>query len=380
MRWRTFGESVCVCSFYAPHPGIDVNVRVAFWQELTATVRDVRSTVDLPMVIAGDANVWLPYFSLGRSRSVDKLVVPFIDLLISSCGLRLPSHPRGWGCSRPYVDLFPLPLFDVGPQWVAMLRGSSWLLPHNGFRPLPVRGICFIDSQACSRPVSTSALPAQLVLNSTPCIWDLCTWSGRVFSCLQGPTPDCPALCLDVVDQLYDQLLSVLSWHSPRPRMVPRRRQPSWWTHECYSACVARNGAWRDYRRDPNPMLHARFRAARLAFHSTVRSVRRSYWSQWQSRVTSLSESQPRLAASVIRHTFRGPALLMETLAFRSRKCWTIGGVTLLLLGPHPPPLALSTRTFMQLFQLGSSLSVLFVRRVHGSLMHRSRPPRCVMR
>ena len=44
---------------------------------------------------------------------------------------------------------------------------------------------------------------------------DLCAWSGRVFSCLQGPTPDCPALCLDVVDQLYDQLLSVLSWHSP---------------------------------------------------------------------------------------------------------------------------------------------------------------------
>ena len=144
---------------------------------------------------------------------------------------------------------------------------------------------------------------------------------------------------------------------TPRPRMVPRR-QPSWWTHECCSACVARNGAWRDYRRDPNPMLHARFRAVRLAFHRTVRSARRSYWSQWQSRVTSLSESQPRLAASIIRHTFRGPAhscgdqsdhvsgLLMRTLAFRSKKCWTIGDVTLPLLGPHPPPLALSMRTF----------------------------------
>ena len=119
---------MCVCNFYAPHPGIDVNVRVAFWQELTATVRHVRSTVDLPMVIAGDANVWLPYFSLGRSRSVDNLVVPFIDLLISSCGRRLinpPDKAIHWGCSRPYVDLLP--------QWVAMLRGSSWLLPHDGF-------------------------------------------------------------------------------------------------------------------------------------------------------------------------------------------------------------------------------------------------------
>ena len=67
MRWRIFG-----C---APHPGIDLNVRVAFWQELTATVRHVRSTVDLPMVIAGDANVRHPYFSLDRSRSVDSSVV-----------------------------------------------------------------------------------------------------------------------------------------------------------------------------------------------------------------------------------------------------------------------------------------------------------------
>ena len=70
----------------------------------------------------------------------------------------------------------------------------------------------------------------------------------------------------------------------------------------------------------------------------------------------------------------------MGTLAFRSRKCWTIDGVTLHLLGPHLPPLALSMRIFMQLSQLGSSLSVLFVQRVQGSLMHLSQPPRCVMR
>ena len=72
MRWRIFGESVCVCSFYAPHPGIDENV--AFWQELTATVTHVRSTVNLPMVIAGDANVWDPYFTLGRSRFADLIM------------------------------------------------------------------------------------------------------------------------------------------------------------------------------------------------------------------------------------------------------------------------------------------------------------------
>ena len=123
MRWRTFGESVCVCSFYAPHPGIDANVRFAFRQELTATVRHVHSTVDLPMVIAGDANVWLPYFSLGRSRSVDNLVVTFID-------------PRGWGCSRPYVDLFPLPLFDVGVLFPLCGNGASLSLSSREVTPL----------------------------------------------------------------------------------------------------------------------------------------------------------------------------------------------------------------------------------------------------
>ena len=143
-----------------------------FWQELTATVRHARSTVDLPMVIAGDANVWLPYFSLGCSRSVDNLVVPFIDLLITSCGLRLINPPdEATYVSGAALDLMLIsshcPCSMLVQSGLAMLRGSSWLLPHNGFRPLPVRGICFIDSQACSRPVSTFAPSAQLVLNST---------------------------------------------------------------------------------------------------------------------------------------------------------------------------------------------------------------------
>ena len=48
----------------------------------------------------------------------------------------------------------------------------------------------------------------------------------------------------------------------------------------------------------------------------------------------------------------------MGTLAFHSRKYWTIGDVTLLLLGLRPPPLPLSMRTFMRLSQLGSSVCV----------------------
>ena len=62
-----------------------MNVHVAFWQELTATVRHVRSTVDLPMVIAGDA--------LFGSQISRLIIFPVIDLLISSGGIRLINPP-----------------------------------------------------------------------------------------------------------------------------------------------------------------------------------------------------------------------------------------------------------------------------------------------
>ena len=55
-----------------------------FWQEFVAVARRVHIEVRLPMIIAGDANVWHPHFTLGRSRSADNMIVPFIDLLISS--------------------------------------------------------------------------------------------------------------------------------------------------------------------------------------------------------------------------------------------------------------------------------------------------------
>ena len=44
------------------------------------------------MIIAGDANVWHPHFRL-RTRHCDALVLPFVDLLISSCTLEI-CNPR----------------------------------------------------------------------------------------------------------------------------------------------------------------------------------------------------------------------------------------------------------------------------------------------
>ena len=64
-----------------------------------------------------------------------------------------------------------------------------------------------------------------------------------------------------------DNSISILMWHAPSQRRQPRRRQPSWWTPACMAACVARTGAWRDNPRSQSPDDHARFSAARMAFH-----------------------------------------------------------------------------------------------------------------
>ena len=69
--------------------------RVAFWQELVEVARHVRAISDLPVNLAGDANVWPSHFQVGRHRAVDDaLIVLFVDLLLSSCGLVLSNLPH----------------------------------------------------------------------------------------------------------------------------------------------------------------------------------------------------------------------------------------------------------------------------------------------
>ena len=72
--------------------------------------RRVHSTMGLPMVLAGDANVWHLHFHLGRVRPVDNLIIPFIDLLLSSCDLVLcnpadqPTHNAGAALDLVFVS------------------------------------------------------------------------------------------------------------------------------------------------------------------------------------------------------------------------------------------------------------------------------------
>ena len=81
-------QELCVCAHSVHLTLVFAEAeRVQFCEELVAMAKRVHVEVRLPMIVAGDANVWHPYFNLGRSRSVDDMIVPFINLLISSCGL-----------------------------------------------------------------------------------------------------------------------------------------------------------------------------------------------------------------------------------------------------------------------------------------------------
>ena len=77
--WRLVSGVICVCSNYAPHVGISVDARVEFWRTLAGSVHRVSHThIQLPMLLVGDSNVWLPPFHLGRSRQADSALVPII--------------------------------------------------------------------------------------------------------------------------------------------------------------------------------------------------------------------------------------------------------------------------------------------------------------
>ena len=58
VRWRSFNNSWCVCSNYTPHAGLPQELRVNFWRDFVVTARHVQDTAGLPLIIAGDANIF----------------------------------------------------------------------------------------------------------------------------------------------------------------------------------------------------------------------------------------------------------------------------------------------------------------------------------
>ena len=92
VRWRVIGGSWCICSFNAQHAGIPIHARLSFWRDFVHSATRIHHSVGLAMIIAGDANVW-HLISDCAPGHCDSLVIPFVDLLISSCNLEL-CNPR----------------------------------------------------------------------------------------------------------------------------------------------------------------------------------------------------------------------------------------------------------------------------------------------
>ena len=94
---------------------------------------------------------------------------------------------------------------------------------------------------------------------------DLVRWSAdsQILSD-SSPSDRCTSL-----DDLFSTMIAVLHRHVPSQRRTCRRAPTSMVdTRECFEVYVACNGAWRDYRR--NPELRKLFRAVHPAPHSTM--------------------------------------------------------------------------------------------------------------
>ena len=207
--WRNFAGVACVCSFHAPQ-----------------------------VAVAGDANVWDPHFTLGRSRSVDNMIIPFTDLFPSSCSLVLCNpHNRA---THKALDLDCAP--SISPVTVRELAQSRTCLSLPlGVRPLSVSVPPDFLAQRCL------IIPSG-ILFSTIDVQHCC---ARLSSCLFGlmenihqSSSQRPVQEVDPILNLLDsEMVSILAAHVLAQSRTRRQLQPSCWNAACLAACVARDGA-----------------------------------------------------------------------------------------------------------------------------------------
>ena len=213
---------------------------------LAASVHRVSQLhTDVPLVLAGDFDIWFQFFQLGRSLQVD---APLCPLCRRSCSL-IP-----WCFGTPLI--FPLtgPALDIilstrsprlrhCPLWLQLLFTCASLL-------LPLSSACHLDiPKASLLPNSAhSSLPRVRDWSTVvaSCHHSLSVWHQSVLAHVSGPLPDFPARA-STLDSLFGSLTQILfdcaSLHSRRRlKSRPCTMQPLWWNDACCHALVARNG------------------------------------------------------------------------------------------------------------------------------------------
>ena len=183
-----------------------------------ANAKRVTDSVGLPMVVAGDANLQQPHFNLSRSRSCDApTIIPSLNLLMTSCRLT-HCNPRDRAAH------------------IAGAGSDSIFIYSSHAMEVGVRDGCWDRSISCASPVSCliRCVQTQRVGPTLPPLRDwkptlirayvvLLQWSVRI----QDLSVNRP------------EMIAILHRHARVQRRNRRRKEPSWWSSECFPAHIA---------------------------------------------------------------------------------------------------------------------------------------------
>ena len=268
LHWILFRSSdgqACsaIASFYAPDVSRSPAQRLEFWMRFSASTDRVRQLyLHANLVLAGDCNLWLPSLVSSCSpRPADKHCIMDLEniqdhhgLLVQN-GTELPTHRRGAALDIVLASegiVSDLSVHDGRSCPCAEHDFCCPLLRSNHF------AMTFVVLQAIQH---SSSIPsarrwphvddwAQVIANAKADIED---WHARVSEASAFSNVDLLHR-RSVLDVLTAHLCSILWEHAsriyPLPRVArARRKQPVWWTQECYRSMVSWNAAWRAHRR-----------------------------------------------------------------------------------------------------------------------------------
>ena len=158
--------------------------------------------------------------------------------------------------------------------------------------------------RSCHRYVSRSCLPL-VGISTTPCVlcppafrstthfahvlvrghMDLCYWAAKITQHSLARRPEHVVQRERRLDELYSELLTILAAQCSSAEQSPPTTAAIlvelrlFVCVHCTEWCT-----FRDHRRTPSAESHARFRSARHAFHRTIRSAQRAFWTNWQEQ------------------------------------------------------------------------------------------------
>ena len=316
-RWRCLAPAldhsspVLVCSFYAPHVGMSISCRMAFWSDLRVSIQEVLQLyARCELLLAGDCNVYLgELMGSERERSGEPRLRELIRGICADFQLEIanpvgvPTHRSGSS-----IDLV-LASRGLAIRNVVVHDGLSCACPEGCCCPALNSDHKLITFQIALTPTSVEDVAQcwPVVRDWRPVVRALrvrlLDWSEKILNLLRHAPCSSVAVRRAILDVLYSELVSML-WQSaptPAPKPLGRRPQPDWWDDECYDAMVGRNAAWRRWCRERTPEAQQIFRAKRLQFHHLVRKKKARFWHSWLQAQERVALSHPAVAARNVR-------------------------------------------------------------------------------